>query len=822
VKPRRAPFPACSGLPAAAVASNGEMSVRTLWAYERQWIVAVAGAILGVAGLAVCVIAAAEPTRAPPFVDLSPEEKQWLVVHPVIRIGAETNYAPYEFQDSRGQFVGVVADYLDIIRYKLGTRFQVTQLPDFGVVESKLRKKDLDVVLAVARSSDREEFLNFTAPYLHYVNVIVTRDDYSFVSGLKDFQENRVAVVEGHSSKQLAARVYPNFNVTAYPDLLDGLMAVSTGKADGLVDDIFPIVYTIRYRQISNLKIATAVEKALQPQGFSIGVRKDWPELVSILDKVLLTITHEEQREISQKWLSVRYEDKIDYRAIWTSLAVFSIILLAGVFHIRQLGTQRKALLAARAEAEAANRSKDQFLANMSHELRTPLHAILGYADLVRAGGMPETARREALATIASSGRHLLSLINDLLDLSRIRSGHLELSPAPLHLATLFEEIAAMVRVEARRKGLEFFLDLPADLPETVEADGKRLRQILLNLLGNAIKFTDSGAVTLGVQCAPAQSGQVQLQVTVQDTGVGISPRDTTRIFVPFEQAAEGQKQESGAGLGLAITRELARLMGGDVEVESRPAHGSKFRFGVKLPVVQAKQAAVPSSSPVVGYEGARRSILVVDDQEENRRLLQQLLEPLGFHVTLASGGREALGSARANRPDLIVMDLRMPGIDGVEAARAIRSTPGLENIFIVAASASTEDLARAEAASGVFATFLRKPFQTRDLLDAIQQPLALTWRHAAADKMADIDRSGEAPADVIAPPRAVLEELLDLARMGKLVRVEQIALELEERDTRYIPFGRRLYSLARGFEEERLVATLEDCIEASHDDVTG
>ena len=167
----------------------------------------IAASSLAAGGLVVGTIAMAEPTSASAFVELTPEEKEWLTNHPVIRIGAETNYAPYEFQDSRGHFVGVVADYLEIIRYKLGTRFQVNQLPDFGMVESKLRKKELDVVLAVASSVDREQFLNFTKPYLHYVNVIVTRDNYSFVSGLKDFQENRVAVVEGHSSKQLAARV---------------------------------------------------------------------------------------------------------------------------------------------------------------------------------------------------------------------------------------------------------------------------------------------------------------------------------------------------------------------------------------------------------------------------------------------------------------------------------------------------------------------------------------------------------------------------------------------------------------------------------------
>ena len=378
---------------------------------------------------------APEPKTA--SVQFDAKEKEWLAAHPVIRVGAETSYAPYEFVDNRGKFAGVVADYLEIIKRRVGVEFQVFQLLNFAAVQDKLQKRELDIVLAVTRAQERQPFLAFTKPYLHYVNVIVTRDDYVFVSGLRDFAPERVAVVQGHSSQSLMVRAYPNQPVPAYPDILEGLIAVSTGKVDGLVDDIFPIVFNIRQRQISNLRIAAPVEKALQPQGFSVGVRNDWPELVSILDKVLDAISDEEKRAISEKWLSVRYESKVDYRAIWTSLAVFSVILVAGVLYIRLLSAQRRALMAARAELEAASRAKDQFLANMSHELRTPLHAILGYAELVRERPLADPGRQEALATIARSGRHLLDLINDLLDLSRIRSGRLELHVSPMPLPGL-------------------------------------------------------------------------------------------------------------------------------------------------------------------------------------------------------------------------------------------------------------------------------------------------------------------------------------------------------------------------------------------------
>jgi signal transduction histidine kinase/CheY-like chemotaxis protein len=750
--------------------------------------------------------------------EFTPAEKAWLAAHPVIRVGAETNYAPYEFQDSRGHFAGVVADYMEILKRRLGVRFQVQQMSDFTAVEAKLQKREVDVVLALAPTAEREEFLLFTKPYLHYVNVIVTRDDFGFVTGLRDLALERVGVVTGHSSQQLISRAYPNSNVTAYSDLLDGLMAVSTGKADGLVDDIFPIVFNIRYHQISNLKIATPLEKVLQPKGFSVAVRKDWPQLVGILDKVLSNITHEEEREISQKWLSVRYESKVDYRAIWTSLAVFSAILLVAVLWITVLNKQRKALLAARAEAEAANRAKDQFLASMSHELRTPLHAILGYADLIREGALTEPAREDALATIAGSGRHLLSVINDLLDLSRIRSGHLELNPTPVQLLALLEEIAAMVRVDAQKKRLAFTLQVPADLPGLVMADDKRIRQILLNLLGNAIKFTDVGRVTLSVQALAAGEGRVQLRVSVEDTGMGIAPEDKSRIFAPFEQTEQGRRREAGVGLGLAISQELAHRMGGVIEVDSEPGAGSRFRFTVELPLVHQQEIAAPERAHIVGYEGPRRSILVADDQEENRQLLRRMLESLGFDVALADDGRGALAASRERRPDLIVMDLRMPEMDGFEAAHTIRQTPGLETVPLIAASASTADLEHAEADSDTFASCLRKPFQTTDLIDAIERSIGLKWRYTGAD--AEAADSWQADGGLASPPHGVLEALLELARLGKLVRVEQLALELEQQDE-LRPFARRVYGLARRLDEERLIALLEECLGAHRDAVT-
>ncbi|MSQ59261.1 MAG: transporter substrate-binding domain-containing protein [Betaproteobacteria bacterium] len=661
---------------------------------------------------------------------ITEQDRAWLREHPVIRVGAEINYAPYEFQDSRGRFTGVVADYLELIQERLGVRFEVKQLPDFGAVEDKLKRRELDIVLALTPTKEREDFLSFTKPYLQYVNVIVTRDNFGFVTGLGDFDDERIAVAAGHSAQQLVSRAYPNVKVTAYSDILDALMAVSTGLEAGLVDDIFPIVYNIRYRQICNLKLATPLEKALQAKGFSIAVRKDWPELVSLLDRLLQTIGQEEQREISQKWLSLRYESKVDYRAIWTAVAFFSTLLLAAVLWIRQLNKQRRALEAAHTEAEAANRAKDEFLASMSHELRTPLHAILGYADLLREERVAGNARKDAIGTILGSGQHLLALINDLLDLSRIRTGHLELKPVTVRLRPMLEEIAAMMRVEARGKGLEFVLQLAPDLPAAVEADDRRLRQILINLLGNAIKFTDEGIVTLKVESRLVPERGAELHMVVEDTGVGIDPADKARIFAPFEQGEPGKRRESGVGLGLAISHALVSHMHGSIDVSSKPGRGSRFDLTLVLPVVDGPQSEALAEQEITGYEGPRRSILVADDQEENRNLIAQMLRPIGFEVTLASNGEEAVQVTQGSHPDLVLMDLRMPVRNGFEAAAAIRALPSVASTPIIAASASTADLARAQDDKSLFAQCLRKPFQSRELLGIIGDALQLTWRH--------------------------------------------------------------------------------------------
>ena len=657
---------------------------------------------------ALCLAAAAPGARGaeePVALELTSEEEAWVRAHPVIRIGAETNYAPYEFRDSRGHFTGVVADYLAILKKRLNVRFEVHQLLDFTTVQDKLQKRDLDLVMAVTRASDREDFLLFTKPYIHYVNVIVTRDDFGFVSGLRDFADNRVAVVEGHSSQQLIGRAYPNYNVAAYPDLLDGLIAVSTGQADALVDDIFPIVFTMRQRGISNLKIATAVEKGLQPQGFSIGVRNDWPQLVSILDKALLTISHEEQRDISEKWLSVRYESKVDYRAIWTAIGVSCAILVVAVLWITQLNRQRKALQAARAEAEAANRAKDQFLASMSHELRSPLHTITGFSELLEEeieGPLNEKQKR-FVQHIYRDSQHLLALINDILDLSKIEAGRLEFRTEDFDLNQAVDEVIGTLRPQADAKSIVILNQIQPDL--LLRADRLRFKQVVLNLLSNAVKFTPAGG-RIGLDSSWFRK---QIAITVWDTGIGIAPEHRRAIFDVFYQAGATTKGiREGTGLGLAICKRLVEQQNGRIWVESELGEGSRFTFSMPTP-------QSPPASEL--RRTVRPNILVIEEDHSVRHLAGEL-EPEGYQVTFASSAREALVKALELQPHAILLDLMLPGGKGWEALENLKSVRDTEKIPVIAISVLPQEGAAPLGA----AVHLTKPVAKDTLLSALRK----------------------------------------------------------------------------------------------------
>ncbi|XXX80289.1 ATP-binding protein [Sorangium sp. So ce134] len=517
------------------------------------------------------------------------------------------------------------------------------------------------------------------------------------------------------------------------------------------------------------------------------------------------------------------------WRTAWATLgyaAALSGLAYAGVRlrlralrrrtrELELLVDQRTAeLKAAKDAADAANQAKTTFLASISHELRTPLNGILGYAQLLQRSGRLVAEDRRSVDVVRRSGEHLLTLIDDVLDLARIEAGRMDLAPADVHLPSLARTVAELCKVRAAQKGLAFELEVADGTPAWVRVDEKRLTQVLLNLLGNAIKFTRAGRVTFRV--APrdghARGGVV---FRVEDTGPGIAPADLARIFEPFEQAGERRAHGEGAGLGLAITRRIVEQMGGRVDVESAPGEGSAFTVALDLPALAGESPAGErrGAGAIMGYEGARRAILVVDDHEDNRAFLRDALAPLGFEVLEAAGGEAAVALAAERRPDLVLMDLRMPDLGGDEAARRIRRLPGLSGVPILATSASVEAPERARSAAAGCDGFLPKPIELGALLELLERRLALTWIRAAPDIARRVEGgggSGAPPrAPVVPPPPEELARLAELVERGRLQDLVQRLAALEAEDPRLAPWLREVRGLAEEFRIRELGARL-------------
>jgi PAS domain S-box-containing protein len=478
----------------------------------------------------------------------------------------------------------------------------------------------------------------------------------------------------------------------------------------------------------------------------------------------------------------------------------------------RDIGELRRVqeLRVAKERAEAANEGKSRFLANMSHELRTPLNAVLGYAQILMRDEALSERQRQGLATIRHSGEHLLALIDDALDLAKVDAGRLELCPEPVPLPEFVREIDDIIRVGAKDKQLAFHCDVPTDLPAVVEADEKRLRQVLLNLLSNAVKFTEAGAVILRIAATPRGRGMVRLHFEVQDSGPGIAAEQHEAIFHPFVQGGTRQGRSSGTGLGLAISRQLTRLMGGDLRLESEPARGSRFWFEIDVPVVGEWAAAHRPQGMVTSYEGPRRKVLIADDVPANRAVLVDLMEPLGFGLVEADDGQALLASAQAHRPDLVISDLVMPVMDGLEAIERLRQLPGLADVPVIAVSANASGRDEARSLAAGANAFLPKPIEMDRLLAKVGELLELRWTQAP--------RPVAAPDDLpLVPPSGEdLNALHRLAKAGHMCSIREHAKRLGEQDERYRPFAERLCSMADRFESRAIVELIERYREGS------
>jgi signal transduction histidine kinase/DNA-binding response OmpR family regulator len=432
---------------------------------------------------------------------------------------------------------------------------------------------------------------------------------------------------------------------------------------------------------------------------------------------------------------------------------------------LEQVVEQRTAeLVVARDQALAASRAKSAFLANMSHELRTPLNAILGFSSLLRDGGASEQQRHD-LDIINRSGEHLLGLINDVLDVAKVEAGRSKLEATVCDVGRLIEDVKDMAGPGALQKGLALRVERPP-APLFVRTDPSRLRQVLINLLNNAVKFTDRGSVTLRMKATPAiDTGEVLLTFEVEDTGEGIAARDQAAIFDAFVQASAAKRHE-GAGLGLTISREIIELMGGTIQVESVHGQGSRFRTEIKVELAQESEVKRGSNLERVTAlaEGQPEyRILIVEDQRENWMVLERLLANAGFRVRVAENGAQGVKEFREWRPQFIWMDLRMPVMDGVEATRRIRACEGGHEVKIAAVTASGYASERSRILAGGMDDYVRKPYRPVEIFECMARHLGVRYQVSEGAAKSDSERAGELSAeDLSALPDELRKELRD------------------------------------------------------------
>ncbi|MEA5513406.1 CHASE2 domain-containing protein [Nodularia sp. UHCC 0506] len=487
-------------------------------------------------------------------------------------------------------------------------------------------------------------------------------------------------------------------------------------------------------------------------------------------------------------------------------------------------------LLVAKQAADAANQAKSEFLANMSHELRTPLNGILGFAQVLEVSPNLTKKDIEGVSIIYQCGTHLLMLINDILDLSKIEARKLELVTTNVHLASFLHGVSEICSIRAAQKGIAFNILIDDHLPIVVQLDEKRLRQVLINLLGNAIKFTDNGSVTFKVDFIEQEFPQMtnettqvthqQIRFQIEDTGIGMSPDQLEKIFLAFEQVGEAGRKSEGTGLGLAISQRIAELMGSPIQVQSRLGEGSVFWLDLIVPVPLSHDwntEYISSHSKLVGIQGPAPQILIVDDDENHRFMLSRMLEEVGCQTLEAIDGKEGLDIATESLPDIILLDLAMPHMDGFELMVHLQGNPQTRHIPIIVSSASVFEENQQRSLEAGATAFLPKPLQIDELFEALQSLLKVEWIYAQSTPLQSSSQPQQITnAELIIPSQDVLQQLYHLAMMGDIPAIEGIIGELIQQNTQLTPFAHELNKLTTNFQTAKIRQFLKSFVKTT------
>ncbi|MCB1960547.1 MAG: ABC transporter substrate-binding protein [Rhodocyclaceae bacterium] len=656
--------------------------------------------------------------------ELNAAERAWLKQHPVIRVGIDRDFPPYEFVTKNKEFIGINADILALLETELGVRFEVIKDKTWQETLDMARAGEIDMLSDAVDTPERRDYLMFTAPFLESPIVIINDGRNGYIGDIRRLYGKRVAIKQGYFMQEVLARDHPRIEQVSAPDELSAFELLKSGAVTAYIGDAPSVNNLIQQTGELTLRYSGPTEYT---SAHSMAVIHAHPELLSILEKTLLTIPKSQIDDILNRWMSVRIESGVSSRtALLYGAAALALLFLLAVWvqklrrevharqhaeaeltryrdHLEALVEARTADLSiAKEAAEAASKAKSTFLANMSHELRTPMNGIMGMIDLV-ARRSDDPRQKAQLDKAQKASRHLLQIINDILDISKIEADRLTLEHHPFVLNDVIRTLTTVLNHKVETKKLQLRIELDPALGETpLMGDPLRLGQVLLNLTDNAIKFTAEGEIVVRLRIAEEDAQALVLKVKITDNGIGISEEAKARLFSPFEQSdSSTTRQYGGTGLGLAISKRLVNLMGGEIGIANNPLQGSTFWFTVCL--TRAEAAPEPTVDTEACAEQrlrdqhAGKRILLVEDEPLNRHVANAILKRNGLLVDQAEDGQAAVNLANRARYDLILMDIQMPVMNGLDATRSIRAEGPNRATPIVAltANAFAEDRRR-------------------------------------------------------------------------------------------------------------------------------
>lgn len=681
-----------------------------------------------------------QTSTAIPSLTLS--QQQWLKSHETFTIGIDSAAAPFEFIDSQGQHAGVSSDYIKFMEEKLNLKMRLTEKAAWSDVIKKAQLGEVDILPFVVKTKSREQFLSFTKPYLSLSIVAATRNDTFFIHNMDGLDFKKVGIIRGYPAVNVIRKNHPNIQIQEMDNIKQGLLFLHQNKLEAFIGNIATITYEMNKSKFHQLKIAIVTPYTFD---ISMAVRKGLEPLVPILNKALDTIDKKQKEGIIHNWLALQVNIGIDFLTFvaW-SMPILTVLFFIiwyvfrsnkrMMFEITERKKVEMSLEKAKKIAELTNQSKDHFLANMSHEIRTPLNAVLGMSHLLENSGLniEQTEYVEALKYSADS---LLLLINDILDLSKIESGKFKIENFQFNLNELLDNIKAQASVKINSDKVEFVINNSKQNPDELIGDPNRLKQILINLISNASKFTEQGKITLSIELYKKRTNKATLHFSISDTGIGISSTHQKGLFETYNQLDSSiTRQYGGTGLGLSISKKLCEMMQGKIWVESEIKKGSCFHFTIPFGYINNAQSSaikianIDKKKKLKAVQDKKilllknQHVLIVDDNKVNLIIAQKMLQQIGLHISSAENGMKALKMIESEIFDAVLMDIQMPIMDGYIATKKIREKLSLAELPVIALTANAMDEDKQKALDSGMNDHITKPIDIDTLINTLSK----------------------------------------------------------------------------------------------------